>query len=187
MSDIKIRYCIDNLSSAPFEDEWDIEGGLFISKDDIVLTKEMDNLNDDGFRGDYVFFNLERWVDSVPKLFHGEECRLGLIDSQETFLFAPKGEFTYFKYVIGGSGHLYDSVERKQISVEDVNKRYPDYEEGTPLKTDELVLEIIRVSELFIDTLGPKIKDKSDVIRFNQALEDAREAYDLYVKRREQN
>jgi hypothetical protein len=185
MSNIKIRYCIDNLDSAPFEDEWHIEGGLSIAKDDIVLTKEMDNPNDDGFRGDFVFSNLEDWLDSVPNLCQGEECRLQLIDSTETFLFSPKGESTYFKYYIEDSGQVYDSVERKQITVEDVNKRYTNYEEGTPLKTDELVLEIIRVSELFIDTLGPKIKSKSDVIRFNQTLEDAREAYELYIKRRE--
>jgi hypothetical protein len=185
MSGIKIRYCIYNLDSAPFGDGWDVEGSLFISKDETVLTKEMDNPNDDGFRGDFIFINLEDWLYSVPKLFYGEECRIELIGSPETFLFAPKGEFTYFKYYIDDSGQVYDSVERKQITVEDVNKRYTNYEEGTPLKTDELVLEIIRVSELFIDTLGPKIKSKSDVIRFNQTLEDAREAYELYIKRRE--
>lgn len=100
-------------------------------------------------------------------------------------MFTPKGEFTYFKYFIGGSGKILskDGVR----SVEDENKRYPNHEEGTPLKTDELILEIIKVSELFIESLGPKIEDKSDVIRFKQALEDAREAYDQYVMRREQN
>lgn len=176
MSDIKIKYCIDNLDSAPFEDEWDIEGGLSIAKDSLLLTKKLNDTEDEGFKGDSIFYILERWVDSVPKMFQGESCEVNFVDSQEGFLFIPKGEFIYFKYFIGGSGKILskDGV----LSVEKINKRYPNYEEGTPLKTDELVLEIIRVSELFIESLGPKIEDKSDVIRFKQALDDARGAYE---------
>ncbi|NPE30582.1 hypothetical protein HNV12_22035 [Methanococcoides sp. SA1] len=187
MSDIKIKYCIDNLDSAPFEDEWDIEGGLSIAKDDLVLTKEINHPEDDGFRGDSIFYILERWVNSVPKMFQGEMCEVNLIDSQEGFLFTPKGEFTYLKYLIGGTQPFLDVSTKQLITVEEINKRYPNHEDGTPLKTDELALEIIRNAELFIDSIGPKIKDKSDVIRFKQALEGAREAYESYVKRREQN
>ncbi|WP_094229147.1 hypothetical protein [Methanolobus psychrotolerans] len=177
MSEIEIKYCIDNLDSAPFKDEWDIEGRLSITKDSVTLTKRIDDSDDDGFRGDYIFYNLERWVDSVPKICNGERCKLYFIDSQEIFMFIPKGEITCFKYYTEGIGQL---VERE-------NKRYPNHEEGIPLKTDELVLEIIRVSELFIDSVGPKIKDKSDIIRFKQSLKEAREAYDQYLKRTEQN
>jgi hypothetical protein len=174
MSYIKIKYCISNLDSAPFKDEWDIDGGLSIIKNGIALTKRIDDPDDDGFRGDYVFYNLERWVDSVPKIFNGEECKLYFVDSQEIFLFIPREGITYFKYYTEGLvGQL---VERE-------NKRYPNHEDGTPLKTNELIPEIIKVSELFIESLGPKIKDKSDYIRFKQALEEAREAYDQYLMR----
>lgn len=185
MSSIKIKYCIDNLDSAPFEDEWDIEGGLSIAKDDLLLTKEINDPADEGFRGDSIFYIIERWVGLVPKMFQDEISEVNFVDSPEGFLLIPKGKFTHFKYFIGGSGEI---ITKDGIrSVEDENKLYPNYEEGTPLKTDELVLEIIRVSELFIESLGPKIEDKSDVIRFKQALDDARDAYESYVKRREQN
>ncbi|HII80746.1 MAG TPA: hypothetical protein HA261_10240 [Methanosarcina sp.] len=187
MSSIKIKYCIDNLNSAPFESGWDIEGGLSITQNDLTLTKIIDDPNDDGFRGDFVFFNLKGWLHSVPKLFFGERCEVELIDSQEIFLFAPKDDFTYFKYFIGGMGSVFDVGTGKSIRIEEINKRYPNHENGTPIKTEELVLEIIRVSELFIESLGPKIEDKSDVINFKQALDDAREAYELYLSRNTQN
>ncbi|WP_094229151.1 hypothetical protein [Methanolobus psychrotolerans] len=183
MAHIEIKYCIANLNSAPFGDEWDIEGGLSVAKDCLILTKEINDPEDKGFRGDSIFYILERWVASIPKMFQGDMSEISFVDSQEGFLFTPKGEFTFFKYFIGGSGKILskDGV----LSVEEINKRYPNHEEGTPLKTDELVLEIIRIAELFIDSIGPKIKDKSDVIGFKQSLEEAREVYDQYIMRRE--
>ncbi|KKG11246.1 MULTISPECIES: hypothetical protein [unclassified Methanosarcina] len=187
MSDIKINFCIDNSDSDSFESGWDIEGGLSITINGLILTKRMDDPNDDGFRGDFVFFNLKGWLHSVPKLCFGERCEVELIDSQEIFLFAPKDDFTYFKYFIGGMGSVFDVGTGKSIRIEEINKRYPNHEDGTPIKTEELVLEIIRLSELFIESLGPKIEDKSDVISFKQALDDAWEAYESYVKRSTQN
>jgi len=181
MTDIKIRYCIDNLDSVPFEDEWDIEGRLSITKDNLVLTKKIDDPGDKGFRGDSIFYILEGWVNSVPKIFQGEIYEVNFVDSQEGFLFIPKGEFTYFKYFVGGSGKILS--QNGVRTVEEENKRYPNNEEGTSFETDVLVLEIIRVSESFIEFLDPKIKNKEDVIRFKQALEEAREAYHQYSMR----
>jgi hypothetical protein len=185
MSKIEINYCIANLDSAPFEDEWDIEGGLSVAKDGLLLTKEINDPEDKGFRGDSIFYILERWVASIPKMFQGEISEISFVDSQEGVLFTPKEGFTFFKYFIGGSGKILS--KNGVLSIEEINKRYPNHEEGTPLKTDELALEIIRVSELFIDSIGPKIKDKSDVIRFKQSLEEAREAYNQYLMRKEQH
>lgn len=81
MSSIKIKYCIDNLDSAPFEDEWDIEGGLSIAKDGLLLTKEINDPEDEGFRGDSIFYIIERWVDSIPKMFQGELSEVNFVDS----------------------------------------------------------------------------------------------------------
>ncbi|WP_321429454.1 hypothetical protein [uncultured Methanolobus sp.] len=177
MAEIEIKYCIDNLDSAPFTDEWDIEGGLSITKDDVTLTKRIDDSNDYGFRGDYIFYNLETWVNSVPNICNGERCRLSFVDSQEIFSLISKGKITCFKYYTEGIGQL---IERE-------NERYPNHEEGTPLKTDQLILEIIRIAELFIDFIGPKIKDKLDEIRFRQSLEEAKEAYNQYLMRTKQH
>jgi hypothetical protein len=185
MAHIEIKYCIANLDSAPFADEWDIEGGLSVAKDGLLLTKEINDPEDKGFRGDSIFYILERWAASIPKLFRGETCEVNFVDSQEGFLFIPKGECTHFKYFIGGSGRIL--TKEGVRPVEEENKLYPNYEEGTSFKTEELALEIIRIAELFIDSIGPKIEDKSDVIRFKQSLEETREAYDQYLMRKEQH
>lgn len=175
MSNVKIEFNIEDLNSDYYENAWDAEGGLLIKKNDTILTKRIDDPNDDGFRGDYVFFNLMDWLTSTLELLEDKKCYCQLINGGGTFFFEPKENFTYFKFYLEGTGHL----------IEDENKRYPNHEEGTPLKTDELVLEIIRIAELFIDSLSPKIKDKLDVIRFKQSLEEAREVYDQYIMRRE--
>lgn len=123
MTHIEIKYCIANLDSAPFEDEWVIEGGLSIEKDGLLLTKEINDPRDKGFRGDSLFYILEMWVKSIPKIFQGDMSEVSFVDSQEGFLFIPKGEFTYFKYFIGGSGKILtkDGVR----TVEEENKLYP--------------------------------------------------------------
>lgn len=87
-------------------------------------------------------------------------------------MFRPAGEFTYFKYFIEGIGSL----------TENENKRYPNYEDGTPITTKELISEIINVSEKFIEAVELKIKKKSDVIDFKNELWHAKEAYREYFK-----
>lgn len=167
MSNIRIKFNIENLNTGQFENAWGIEGGLLIEKNGIILTKRVDDPYDNGYRGDYIFYNLFDWLTSLPKLISGKACECQLIDSVETFIFKPKDELTCFKYFIEGMGQL---VERE-------NYRYPNHEDGTPMKTNELVLEIVEVSEKFLGLLESKIKDKSDMEDFKQAIFDAKEAY----------
>ncbi|NOR59809.1 MAG: hypothetical protein GQ469_04140 [Methanosarcinales archaeon] len=167
MSNIKINFRIYNLTENYFEDAWEIEGGLSIEKHGLVLTKRDDDEKDDGFRGDYVYFNLFDWLTSVPKLLSGQRCKIDFYDSTETFIFRPDGDVIYFKYNIEGIGSL----------TENENKRYPNHEDGTPINTNELVLEIITISEKFLAILELKINNKTDIKDFKQALFDAKEAH----------
>ena len=164
---LKIDFHIYNLTENFFEDAWEIEGGLSIEKHGLVLTKRVDDEKDDGFRGDYLYLNLFDWLTSVPKLLSGQRCNIDFYDSTEVFLFRPDGDVIYFKYFAEGIGSL----------TENENKRYPNHEDGTPIKTKELVLEIIKVSEKFLALLEPKIKDRSDIEDFKQAIFNAKEAY----------
>jgi len=166
MSDLKIKFHIDNLDKEYFEDAWEIEGGLSIEKDGLVLTKRIDDEKDDGFRGDYVFFNILDWLSSVPKLLSGQRCKIDLIEEPVAFLFRPDEDVVYFKYFIEGIGSL----------TENENKRYPNYEDGTPIAAKELIPEIINAGEKFIETVELKIKEKSDVIDFKKKLLYAKEA-----------
>lgn len=173
MSCIKIQFHIDNINNKEcFEDVLEIEGGLSIEKDGLVLTKRIDDEKDDGFRGDYVFFNLKNWLTSVPKLIINQRCEIIFIESTERFLFRPEGDVIYFKYFIEGMGSL----------IENENKRYPNYEDGTPIAAKELMPEIINASEKFIETVELKIKNKSDVIEFKEELLHAKKAYQEYLK-----
>ena len=167
MSGLKIKVNIENLDTEFFEDAWGIEGGLLVEINGTILTKRIDDPNDSGFRGDYVFFNLIDWLTSIPKLISGHSCQYQLIDSVETFIFEPKNELTYFKYFIKGMGQL---VERE-------NKRYPNHKDGTSINTNEFIIEIITISEKFLALLEPKINDKTDIKAFKQALFDSNEAY----------
>ena len=106
MSGLKIKVNVENLDTGYFEDAWGIEGGLLVEINGTILTKRVDDSNDSGFRGDYVFFNLFDWLTSIPKLLSGQSCQYQLIDSVETFIFEPKNELTYFKYFIKGTGQL---------------------------------------------------------------------------------
>ena len=172
MPNLKLKYYIENLNTGQFEDTWEIEGGLSIIKDGLILTKRIDDNDDDGFRGDYVYFNLYDWLTSVPKLLSGQRCKIDFYESVVAFLFRPDGDVTYFKYFIEGMGQL----------VENENKRYPNHEDGTPINTKELVLEIIKTSEELLLLLEPKIKDKSDIEGFKEAISDAREAYESFYR-----
>lgn len=172
MSNIKIEFHIDNLDKEYFEDAWEIEGGLSIEKDGLVLTKRVDNEEDDGFRGDYVYLNLFDWLTSAPKLILRQRCKIDFYESTQAFLFRPEGDVIYFKYFIEGIGSL----------TENENKRYPNYEDGTPIAAKELIPEIINASEKFIETVELKIKNKSDVIEFKEELLHAKKAYQEYLK-----
>lgn len=136
------------------------------------MTKRVDDEKDDGFRGDYVYFNLFDWLTSVPKLLSGQRCKIYFYESTEAFLFRPDEDMIYFKYFIEGIGSL----------TENENKRYPNYEDGTPIATKELIPEIINASEKFIETVQVKIKKKSDVIDFKNELRHAKEVYREYLK-----
>ncbi len=167
MSNVKIKFHIDNLDKECFEDAWDIEGGLSIEKDDLVLTKRIDDEKDDGFRGDYVFFNILHWLSSVPELLSGQRCKIDLLEEPVAFLFLPIDKMIYFKYFIEGIGSL----------TENENKRYPNYEDGTPIATEDLISEIINVSENFIKTVEKKVQKKSDIIEFQKELLHAKKVY----------
>jgi hypothetical protein len=174
MSNIKIDFRIYNLTENYFEDAWEIEGGLSIEKHGLVLTKRDEDEKDDGFRGDYVYLNLFDWLTSVPKMLSGQRCKIDFYDSTETFIFRPDGDVIYFKYIIEGIGSV----------TENENKRYPNYEDGTPIATKELMQEIINVSDKFIETVELKIKTKSDVIDFKTKLLHTKEVYQKYFKKK---
>lgn len=172
MSNIKIQFHIDNIDKECFEDALEIEGGLSIEKDGLILTKRIDDEKDNGFRGDYVFFNLKNWLTSVPKLIFRQWCKINFYESTETFLFLPNEDVIYFKYFLEGIGSL----------TEDENKSYPNYEDGTPIAKKELIPEIINVSEKFIEIIELKIKNKSDVIGFKKELLYAKKLYKEYLE-----
>lgn len=172
MSDVKIKFHIDNIDKECFEDAWEIEGGLSIEKHGLILTKRIDDEKDYGFRGDYVFFNILDWLSSVPKLLSGQRCKIDLIESTVAFLFLPIEKTIYFKYFVEGIGTLTDKE----------NRRYPNYEDGTPIATKDLIPEIINVSEKFIESMELKIKKKSDVIEFKKELLHAKRVYQEYLK-----
>jgi hypothetical protein len=94
MSGIEIKYCIENLDSAPFEDETERYGSLSVTKDGLILTKMIDDPEDEGFCGDIIYYNMSDWLYAVPKLCNGERYELDLLDSQEGFLLIPEEEFT---------------------------------------------------------------------------------------------
>lgn len=167
MSNIKIQFNIENLNTGQFENAWGLEGGLLIEKNSMILTKRVDDLYDNGYRGDYIFFNLLDWLTSSAKLLSGKVCECQLIDGLETFIFKPVDGLTYFKYLIKGIGQL----------IEMENRRYPNFKDGTPIITKELVSEIIKVSEKFLKLVEPRIKDKSDIEIFKEAILNAKKAY----------
>lgn len=169
---LKIEYVIYNLDKECFEDALEIEGGLSIEKDGLILTKRIDDEKDDGFRGDYLYLNVLDWLTSVPKLLLRQWCKIDFYESTETILFLPERDMIYFKYFLEGIGTL----------TENENKRYPNYDDGTPIATKELIQEIINVSEKFIETVELKIKKKSDVIDFNKELSHVKKVYQEYLK-----
>lgn len=87
-------------------------------------------------------------------------------------LFPKKMRSYGLKYFIEGIGSL----------TENENKRYPNYEDGTPIATKELIPEIINVSEKFIQSIELNIKKKSDVFDFKEELLHAKKAYQEYFK-----
>lgn len=94
---LKIKFHIYNLDKECFEDALEIEGGLSIEKDGLVLTKRIDDEKDEGFRGEYVYLNLFDWLISVPKLLLKQWCKIDFYESTETFLFLPDGDVIYLK------------------------------------------------------------------------------------------
>ena len=181
----KILIDFDIFSTDETDDFSEIEyvvGGLRICVDGIVITKYQNDPADPGFRYDSLYYLILGILRSIPShLLKNEPVVCRFIDSIEGFVFSPEGDQTRVKF-----RHLWDPSStvleeengiRNPITVEEVNKRYPDYPDGTLVPTRDLIDALIGVSEKFVQYLKENVHDQNDELdELTMALDEAKES-----------
>jgi len=167
-----------------------IPGSLRIVIGNTVVTKHMDEDNDHGYRGGFIYHILIECVGSIPRLFAGKRCKVDLIDGVGLFIFTPQGNLTYVKNMdFDPDDDMSDRVIRIDkdgkdviVSCDSQNRRYPDYPIGTPVPTILFAKEIIRVGEEFLNLLElNRSSDDEHIIKFCDILLETKDYFREYL------
>lgn len=147
-----------------------VESGIRIMINDVIITKISGNESDDGFRGENIVSVLAGWASAVPDILSGRYYRSLFFDTTETIDFTPKNDVIYIRYWDPEKpecdGPDLEAHRRYNEDAGSFNRMYPNYPEGTPVSSDVLVNEIIRVCEEFLAFITPYDKNQDRDIAY---------------------
>ena len=191
MSEVHIDFIIYKDSSLTRGCADDIEGGIRIVIDGIVVTRSEAPERDEGFRGDFIYSLLSSWLDTIPKMLSHVPHHSDFLDEPSAFEFIPRDDGrTYVRFFHLSSQdprnyRFYDDLhDIVSPTDEEWNKKYPNYPTGTPVDTVDLVNAILDVGERFYADIASRTfvcgtgPEASGVSEFKKVLDTAKE----YVK-----
>lgn len=190
MSEIKIEYGIypDIPEENTPHDNLFLLGGIKITVRGTVITKYLDDLEDEGFRGDFIIGTIKDLILLVPRFLKGKgRYESFFSDSPGKFVFDVQEDQVRIRVV------EYDNPDARVCVWEDgkiiektgtyFNRKYPDYPDGKPVRKTDLVLEIIRIGEEFIEYLQSEIPlPDEEMARLTGALEQARKSASDFIR-----
>ncbi|WP_342686123.1 hypothetical protein [Methanoculleus sp. UBA291] len=189
MSDVRIDFMIYENIPLSRQSPDDIQGGVRIVVDGIVVTRFDAPKRDEGFRGDFIYSLLADWLWASRKMLLHAQHLSELYDEPSAFEFIHRDGRThvrYFHYRNVGPAYRYDYDLRENVrtTYEEMNKKYPNYPTGTPVDTIDLVNAILDVGERFYADIASRTfvcgtgPEAPGVLEFKKVLDTAKE----YVK-----
>lgn len=172
----------------------DVQGGVRIVIDGIVVTRSKPPEHDEGFRGDQIYSLLANWLDAIPKMLSHVPYHSDLLYEPSAFEFNPEDERTYVRYFLyeGSSGPVYrydyDLHKNVRTTDKELNKAYPNYPTGTPADTVDLVNAILDVGERFYADIASRTfvcgtgPEAPGVLEFKKVLDTARREVESHVR-----
>lgn len=192
MSDIHIDFMIYEEYPLTHECADDVQGGVRIVVDGLVVTRSEALGLEEGFRGDFLYSLLVDWLDAIPKMLSHVPHHSDLLDEPSAFEFIPREEQTYVRYFSSSldprNYRFYDDLH-DIVSPEDEkwNKTYPNYPTGTPVDTVDLINAILDVCERFYADIASRTfrcgtgPDAPYVPEFKEVLDTAKEYVQNHV------
>jgi len=149
------------------------QGGIAVEIDGVNITK-LKNSKKPCVFSDYVLLMIEDWLNKLPDIVKGKECRCDLFDNPWTFIFKPVGgdtEISFFNY--GSYGNVSTNEINSELEGEGKPHRVP---------TGIFVEEVIQVAKDLIATLKKSDSNLINIDWFKETAQKLQEMEKLWIE-----
>ncbi|WP_424357945.1 hypothetical protein [Methanocella sp. MCL-LM] len=143
MTGFTINYKIEDSSIKPESvREWyQLNGGIRVIFNDIILTKNVQAPDDEGFIGNYILYEIPEIIEAIPRLIEGQKCMISIEEDMIGISLDLTDGQVYFSIV---------STQHECRWAIDTTESYPCGERGCPIPAKIFFAGVIDLGEKFI-------------------------------------
>lgn len=174
MGELIIKYKIDDISEVSSLSE--LEGGIYVQYNNVILTKAINDENDDGYLGNFLFSEIWKLIDGITDLLNHKKITVYIVEMFMGFSLEPENGQVKFSII---------PVNLKGEFADDIINRYPCGMKGCPIPSKLLYNTIIKMGSEFINDLTinyNQLDQHGEIEAFKNTLKEAEELVDEYNK-----
>lgn len=167
-----MTYKIDQ-AEVPVTQVWHILGGIRVVVDNVIITKMTNVENDDGYYGNFLFFDVDCIISGIPELMNGNQIICEFNEIFCSFHFKPEGDDILFSI----------RYQPDQPEAEGYNRLFPGEGKGYPIPKKSLLIAIVGMGKRFLKEvleINSNLEYSEEVIAYKKSLDEAEKMVDNF-------